>query len=272
MKIKFLKPAAYLLLLFGVMYAVTSCEKDEPEVMKLPPAESLVIDWSMFPSNDKKSLDEAGFVYGNYLFSLGTVVVWNTVVAANMAIPAIAYTAALDHTPVYLGDDTWEWSYSVSYNQRTIAARLTGARIDNETYSVEMVLSESGGFSEFKWFDGVVRYDRTAANWTLRHSPDNPVDYLDIAYEKDFETEEANIRYTVIDPQNELYNGYVEFGIDPAYDLDAHYTVSRGDSATNIEWSTSNNMGRVKAQHHFGDMNWHCWDTQLQDVECPVEE
>ncbi len=272
MKINFLKPAAYLLLLFGVMFAVASCEKGDPEAMALPPAESLVIDWSKFPSNDKKSAEEAELIYGNYLYSLGTVVVWNTVVAANMAIPAIAYTAAFDHTPVYLGDDAWEWSYNVPYNQRTIVVRLTGTRIDNETYSMEMVLSEAGGFDEFKWFEGVIRYDHTAANWTLRHGPDNPVDYLAIDYEKDFETEVKNIRYTVIDPQNDLYNGYVEFGIDPELDLDAHYTVSGSDSIIFIEWNTVNYMGRVKAQHHFGDANWHCWDTLLQDVACPVEE
>jgi hypothetical protein len=272
MKIKFLKPAAYLLLLsFGVIFTVTSCEKD-PAPMDLPPAESLVIDWSMFPSNTTKSVAEAELNYGNYLFSWGTVVIWNTVVAANIAIPTIAYAAAFNHTPVYLGDNTWEWSYSVTHNQRTIVARLTGSRIDNETFSMEMVLSEAAKFDAFKWFEGVIRYDHTAANWTLSHSPDNPVEYLDIAYEKDFETDVANITYTVIDPQNDLYNGFIDFGIDPELDLDAHYTVSKGDSATYIEWSTSNKMGRVMAEHKFIDVNWHCWDTMLRDVECPVSE
>ena len=267
-----LKHAAYLLLLsFGVMLVVTSCEKD-PEPMILPPAESLSIDWNVFPKNATKSAENAELIKGNWLYSAATIVVWNTVVAANMAVPTVAYAAAFNHTPVYLGDNTWEWSYSVTHKERTIVARLTGARIDNETFSMEMVLSEAGGFVEFKWFEGVIRYDRTEANWILRRSPDKPDDYLEIAYEKDFETDVANIRYTVIDPQDNLYNGFIEFGIDPELDLDAHYTISGGDSTVYIEWSRSNKRGRVKANHHFSDENWHCWDTELNDVDCPVTE
>jgi hypothetical protein len=271
MKINFLKPAAYLLLLsLGVIFTVTSCEKEQEEI-KLPPAESLIIDWSMFPSNTAKSITDAELSYGNYLFSWGTVVIWNTVVAANIFIPTFAYTEALKQTPVYI-DNTLVWSFSFTHSARTIDARLTGARIDNETFSMEMVLSEAGGFAEFTWFEGVIRYDHTAANWTLSHSPDNRVEYLDIEYKKDFDTDVSKITYTVIDPQNDLYNGSINFEVDPERDLDAHYTVSKADSATYIEWSSSNIMGRVKAQHHFGDEDWHCWDALRQDVECPVEK
>ncbi len=273
MKNKFLNPTACLLLLsIGILFAVTSCEKD-PEAMDLPPAESIVIDWSQFPDNSTKSLAADDLGYGNFLFSWGTVVIWNTVVAANIAIPTLAYLEALEnHTPVYLGDNTWEWSYSVTINQRTIVARLTGARIDNETFSMEMTLSEARNFDDFKWFEGIIRYDHTEANWTISHSPENPVEYLEIAYEKNFETGERNITYTVVDPDNNLYNGYIDYGIDPDLEFDAHYTVSQGDSTTNIEWDIATEKGRVKAQHHFGDENWHCWNTMLQDIECPASK
>ncbi|MEX0981625.1 MAG: hypothetical protein WD577_01005 [Bacteroidales bacterium] len=267
-----LKIAAYLLLLsFGLMVVGMSCEK-EIETMTLPPAESLVIDWSAFPNNGTKSAEEAELTKVNWFNSAATIFVWNTVVAANMAIPTVAYAAAFNNAPVYLGDNTWEWSYSVTHKERTFIAQLTGARIDKNTFSMEMVLSEAGGFGEFKWFEGVIRYDRTEANWILRRSPDKPDDYLEIAYDKSLETGIKNIRYTVIDPQDSLYNGYVEFGIDPELDLDAHYTISGGDNTTQIEWSTLNKMGRVMSQDLFGDANWHCWDSELNDVDCRVAE
>lgn len=268
---KILRPISYLMMLsFGLLIAFSSCEK-APDPMELPPTESLVIDWDMFPSNDKKSVDEE-LSYINWFYSAASIVVWNTVVAANVAIPTVAYGAAFNNEPVYLGEETWEWSYSVTVNQRTVVARLVGARINNETFSMEMYLTETGNFEDFKWFEGVIRYDHTEANWTLSQGPENPAQYLDISYQKDFETDVANIRYTVIDPTNDMYNGYIDYGIDPAIDLDAHYTISRGDTITYIEWNTDTNEGRVKDERQYGDNVWHCWDTLLRDVECPVEE
>lgn len=259
----------FMFMAAGLMLAVNSCEKD-PEPMELPPAESMVIDWDMFPTNSTKSADEALTVY-NWFYSAGTIFVWNTVVAANIAVPTVAYAAAFNNEPVYQGDETWLWSYSVTVNQRTIDAELLGSRIDNETFSMEMTLSEAGGFEAFTWFKGEIRYDHTAANWTLSYSPQNPTPYLDVTYSKDFEDDVASIRYTVIDPQNELYEDYIEFGIDSSLEYDAHYTISRADTTTFIEWNTQTNAGHVMDQRQFGDEEWHCWDSQLQDVDCSVE-
>jgi len=253
----------------GLMLALNSCEK-EPDPMELPPAESLVIDWDKFPTNATKDAAEVNSIY-NWFYSAGTILVWNTVVAANIVVPTVAYAAAFNHEPVYQGDETWLWSYSVTVNGRTIVAELLGSRIDNETFSMEMTLSEAGVFEEFTWFEGVIRYDHTAANWTLSHSPQYPTPYLDVTYSKDFEEDVANIRYTVIDQQNELYEDYIDFGIDPSLEYDAHYTISKADTTTNIEWSTQTNAGHVMDSRHFGDEEWHCWDSQLQDVDCSVE-
>lgn len=262
-----MKPVSYILILtMGLMFVFTSCEK-EPERMDLPPAESLVIDWSMFPSGDKKATAEPETAW-NFLYSGLSILVWNTVVAAHIVIPTVAYVEAFNHEPVYQGDNEWKWSYSVPVNGKTIVAELVGARIDNESFSMVMTLSENGGFQNFEWFSGVIRYDHTAATWTLAHSPDNGTDYLEIDYTKNFDTEVSNIRYTVIDPQNEIYNGYIDYGIDPDLDFDAHYTIFRNDTTTFIEWNTETDAGRVKDEANFGDANWHCWDSQLQDVDC----
>jgi hypothetical protein len=258
-----------MILSFGLMFTITSCEK-APAPMELPPSESMVIDWDQFPTNTKKSI-EIDSTYKNWFYSAASIVVWNTVVAANIVIPTVAYGAAFNHEPVYQGDETWEWSYSVTVNQRTIVARLVGSRIDNATFSMEMYLSETDNFKDFIWFEGVIRYDHTEAHWTLSHSPQNPVEYLDITYKKDIETGEKSIRYTVIDPENDLFNGYIDFGIDPELDLDAHYTISKNDTTTYIEWNTDTRAGRVKDQGKYGNDLWHCWDTMLQDVDCPEE-
>ncbi|MCA1747562.1 MAG: hypothetical protein LC655_07680, partial [Bacteroidales bacterium] len=73
-----------------------------------------------------------------------------------------------------------------------------------------------------------------------------------------------------IDPQDSrFFHTYVDFGIDPELDYDAHYAISGGESVTQIEWSTSSKEGRIKSPKLFGDENWHCWDTELNDRACP---
>lgn len=268
---KIFKPFSIILVLaFGLILAFTSCQKD-PEPMALPPAESLVIDWDVFPKSVQKSVEGPQTII-NWFYSAATILVWNTAVALNIVVPTVAYGEAFNHTPVYLGDESWEWSYSVPVNNITYVARLVGTRLNNETFSMEMYLSQAGGFQDFEWFTGVIRYDHTEADWTLNQSPQSPVSFLSVHFEKDYETEVANIRYTVVDEGNDLYNGYIDYGLDPSLDLDAHYTLFKNGAATYIEWSTETKAGRVMDEAQFADAEWHCWDTQLQDVTCPPEE
>jgi hypothetical protein len=223
------------------------------------------LDLSQFPSNSTKAVN---VLNNNWRYSSINVLVWNALIAANIAIPITAYAEAFNHTPVYLGDYSWEWSYSVIVSEKTYDVSLVGKRIDNETFSMEITLSESGGFQDFKWFEGVIRYDLTEANWTISHSPVNPVEYLDIHFQKDFETEVASIRYTVTDPNNKIYNAYIEYGVDPVLDFDAYYTIFMTNSITNIEWDRITGAGRVMDFAHFQDQQWHCWDSLLEDVDC----
>jgi len=162
----------------------TSCEtEEEPIPIDLPPISSLKIDLNEFPSNNTKSVELAAW---NWLHASLTAFAWNAVLAVNVAIPVAAYVEAFNHAPVYLGDHSWEWSYSVIVGAETYETRLLGKRLDNETFSMEMNLSQLGGFQDFKWFEGEIRYDHTAATWMISHSPDIRTEYLEIAYEKDF--------------------------------------------------------------------------------------
>lgn len=265
---KIFKPVSYLLILaMGLALTFTSCEK-EPAVMDLPPKESLQIDLSVFPTNNTKAGDAT---IGNWLYSAGQIFIWNVGIAANIIIPVAAYAEAFNHPPVYLGDNAWEWSYSVTIGTDTYVASLIGERLNNSEFSMKMYLTKSGanGFEDFEWFTGVIRYDHTQANWSMNLDPANPVAYLDIEYHKDFENETADIRYTCVDPNNDLYQGYIEYGIDPTYDYDAYYTISKVSTVTYIEWDTETAAGRVMDETKFGDAEWHCWDTQLLDVVCP---
>ncbi len=265
-----IRPVSYVVILaIGLAMTFTSCEK-APEVMALPPKESLQIDLDVFPkANDgTKSLELPG---PNFNHSAGNVIIWNLGIAANIFVPIVAYAEAFNHEAVYLGDNSWEWSYSVNIGLNTYVASLIGERINNQEFSMTMYLTKSGmnGYENFEWFSGVIRYDHTAASWTMNRNPASKVAFLDIVYHKDFEAETADIRYKCVDPDNNLYNAFIEYGIDPEYDYDAYYTISNTAGTTYIEWNTETAAGRVSDLVQYGDDGWRCWDTLLQDVVCP---
>ncbi|MCF8226137.1 MAG: hypothetical protein K9J30_09690 [Bacteroidales bacterium] len=256
-------------ILAGIFLFVSSCE-NEPEPMDLPPAESLILDLSEFPSVDSVSKSVPA-LRTNWQHSSLTVLGWNTLLAINVAIPVAAYDEASNHTPVYLENGDWEWSYNAEIKDKNYQVRLIGSPVDDQYFRMTMYLSEGNSFTNFEWFTGIIMYDHSSAEWKLNHSPDNPVAYMQVNYEKDQENEEAKIRYTVIDPGNQFVNSYIEYGKQPLLEYDAYYTVSKKGNLTIIQWNTITRAGRVLDEGYFHDIQWRCWDSQLNDVPCPTE-
>jgi hypothetical protein len=100
--------AAYLLSL-SLVFAATSCEDKEPveDRPELPPIESLKMDFSDFaeePGGDKGTLA----TYQNFWYSFWTVAIWNSAAVIVSALPVTAYAYALQQTPAYVGNYTWE--------------------------------------------------------------------------------------------------------------------------------------------------------------------
>jgi len=268
---KRLKLIAVFALTAMVLFTVTSCD-NEPvnQRPELPPAESLVMDFSDFttqPGSMKSS--EASYV--NFLLSYTTVSFWNASTILVTAFPVVAYTHALTQTPEFLGDDTWEWSFEFQFNAQTYLAILTGKRLNNEEFSMEMVISLASMPEEgVKWFDGVIRYDHTSADWTLYKEGSLAV--LEIEWNMDYVTEEADLTYTYVEPDQVETGSYIMWEYRPEEVYDAAYTISMSEGMIMIEWNVSTIEGRVKSLAYFEDDNWHCWDSYangLVDIECP---
>ncbi len=203
--------------------------------------------------------------YVNFLHSYLTVFFWNVATTVTFAPPIIAYAYSLQQTPEYLGDNTWEWAYSVAVGQDSLMVTLTGARINNEEFSMEMIIASSQApEAGVKWFDGVVRYDHTHADWNFYK--EGSVKALEAEWNKDFETEVADLTYTYTEAGNEQNGSYIMLAYDPAEVYDASYSISLAAGMTNIEWNTTTKEGRVKDEVKFGDTEWHCWDTHANGL------
>jgi hypothetical protein len=253
------------------------CEKkgDPPA---LPPAESMMIDFTEFAAVKKSSF--LSVENTNWGVAATVAGVWNSLLAVNLAVPVAAFHMAIQNSPEYLDNKTWEWTYSVSAVGATYIARLRG-QIKTEEIQWNMYITRmgAGGFTEFEWFSGTTALDGNSGQWILNHSKQFPEPMLRIDWEKTGD-EIGSVKYTYVrDLNNErledLFKGsYIEYGLTSAalnafYDVHFYEFTKEKYVDVNIEWSTTAHNGRVKAQDYFQDALWHCWDGNGNDITCP---
>ena len=275
------------ILLVFVLTSVLFCgceKKGDPPV--LPPAESMNIDFSNFSEQEKSApigFDTKGVENVNWTFSAFVANIWNHILVDYLAVPVAAFKIAVNKKPSYLADKKWEWRYSVEAVGGKYNARLTGQAGENDV-KWEMYLAREGigGFGEFLWFEGTSGKDGKSGQWILNHSSQFPEPLLKIDWTYDG-VKIGGIRYTYIrelkDNRTEdpFKNSYIEYGLS-GNPLNAFYNVHFYESLfvqdfvdVNIEWSTTEHNGRVKANYFFKDDNWHCWDGNGNDAVCPAK-
>jgi hypothetical protein len=263
-----------------------SCKKDNEVPPAVPPLSTMKIDFSNFTSDMKSAMmpgsenETKGVTNGNYQFAASVAGFWNLLLTLNLVIPVASYTESFNHTPVYIENRTWQWTYSVNVLAGTYKARLTGQIRDNDV-KWEMYISKegAGAFSEFRWFDGTSALNGNSGQWILYHSVAFPEPMLQIDWTKVDETV-GSIKYTYVrvkkdDRTTDPANGsYIEYGLQNS-SLNAFYNIHLFESVyTNsfanvfIEWNTTTHNGHVKAFYKYSDNNWHCWDANGNDIVC----
>jgi hypothetical protein len=247
-----------------------SCTKDDEDTQPdLPPLEALSMDFSDFTTfPDTTSPLKSADSYINFVYSFTTVGVWSFLTGLPMIIPVAVYAECLKQTPEYLGDNGWQWSFSVTIATVTYEARLVAKRIDNETFSAKMYVTQTGAYEDFMWFEGIVRYDHTYAEWTMYESAANNVAWLSVVWNKDWVAATSDITYEILKTSSPEFGSYISYGIVDNTDYDAFYTISGSEGSAEIKWNTTTKAGRVKAEYFFDDTEWHCWNESFMDVSC----
>jgi hypothetical protein len=263
------------LLLLTVLMAglLTSCKKKKGNPPALPPEESFVIDFSNFESG--KSADFSSFNKGvensNWEFAVLVAGYFRTIVASTLIVPISAFKVAVDQTPTWLEEKTWQWSYSVSVASVTYKARLVG-QIGTSDVQWKMYVTKegTGGFAEFLWFQGTSKTDGSSGQWTLNESSSAQQPLLQIDWIKTA-TGMGTIKYTYVKTGN-FKNSYIEYGKTTGT-FNSYYKISYYNgtafSDMDVEWSSTGFNGRVKCPLWFGDSSWHCWNSNLANIVCP---
>ncbi|MEZ5071405.1 MAG: hypothetical protein R2751_10645 [Bacteroidales bacterium] len=267
----FIRQFALVAAALALLVGTTACDKEPvDERPDLPPMESILMDFSDFEQQPAGTKSTAA-TYEHFLSAYLSVAYWNVVATAATAVPVAAYGYLLQQDAVYLGDHTWEWSVDFTVNLLQYTATLTGARLNNETFSMEMKIALAATPQlAVKWFDGEVRYDHTHAEWFLYE--DGTTQALKIVWNKDFEAGDADLTYTYVKPDQDETGSFISWAYVSGADLDASYTIDLSEGDTFIEWSTADKNGRIQSIPYFDDADWRCWDTAangLADIDCP---
>ncbi len=261
---KTVKSIFLLIVIFSLSF--NSCKKDKEIAPDLPPRSSFLADFSDFTSS-KMKIDTTSV---NWNHASGNVIVWNLIITVGLVIPVTSYIEAVsNHEAVYQSDNTWLWEYPFGSGGNTYKAKLFGT-IVTDSVNWEMYISKSGDFEDFLWYSGSSGLDRMGGNWILYNQPTIPTELLRIDWKRITE-ETGYIRYMNIEPNGIENGGYILYGNDADTELDSYYDIyNKGlDNLIEIEWNSTDISGRVKDSDKFGDENWHCWDIDKKDVNCP---
>jgi hypothetical protein len=275
-----MKKLSFVFALILSISIIQSCQKDpvfDPyegqEAPQLPPAESFVINLLPFTQLDSLTSNEIDSrSVNNWGHSVANVLVWNTLLMVNMAVPTLAFYESFHHQAVYQGGGVWLWAYEVTDATGTYQAKLYGELLATDEVKWDMYISKVGGFTQVLWYSGIVANDQSYANWTLNYNASNPTPFVSIDFLRNNGNDVASIRFTNIIPGNPENGGYIEYrtgNVVPG-EFDRAYDVYGAgiDNLLQINWDSVNKNGRVKDPNKFLDEEWHCWDTNLQDIDC----
>lgn len=264
-----------LALLLIVIMVIGACNKDEDKETppSLPPESSIMIDFSLFPSDVKSAEDlkTMSLTSLNHFKASATVFIWTGILTLYMTIPTAAFVKVVNESPVYQGNKQWLWSYSFAVGFQTLVAELYGT-IEDEKVNWEMYIFPEGSTTKFLWYSGWSNLAGTEGYWAINKDSNNdniPEDALEIDWTKLVSEEIASVTFTDITGDS-TDGSFISFGIDNSLDLNAYYDIygSIKDNLIEIEWNTETYKGRIKDPLGYGDENWHCWDELLIDISC----
>jgi hypothetical protein len=251
------KKMAVLALAVGLM--ATSCNKDK-DAPALPAATSM--EFSSTSLSGSKKTD--GLAYD--LVSFG-MTYWNTVIAANIAVPVASFKEAFNHEAKYSSKDKdYVWSYDVVVKNIKYTANLHG-KVDGDKVAWKMLVSQQGGFQDYEWYTGTSKVDGTSGQWKLnRGATSGTVTYLTIDWTNNSSNSTHSTKFTLSDANDVNFGNYINYYVNTDAEFNGHYDVYDAvkKELIQIMWSTADRHGKVIG----ADLESSCWDSATNDVNC----
>ena len=238
-------------------------EDDVPEVIP-PEVFSLPVD--LF---DQSATAKTGAPKIN--FTAAALRVWpvSLLMTANLIIPSVATSAALQADPVFQGD-VWEWSSSATANGQTIGFVLSADRNGGSTdWSMKINMTDpvtSNELVDFELFSAQTSNNGQSGSWSLfYYLNEQSQNVLDAEYVITSDTEKY-ITFSI--PESAAQNAgdsvrYEENGDERTF---LWQQVDQGISHT-VTWNHVTKEGSIIAtNYNNGEVS--CWDADFEDVAC----
>lgn len=267
---KILSPGLLLIILLCFF---AGCKKDKGDPPVLPPKESMMIDFSNFENQTQSArlaTEIKGTENSHWEFAALAAVTWKALLTMNLAVPVASFKLAIDQSPSWVSEKTWQWSYNVPAGGVTYKARLTGQIISTDV-EWKMYITKEGAapFTDFLWFEGTSKIDGSGGEWTIYESNSSPVPMMQIEWTRTGASV-GTVKYSYVKTGN-FKDSYIEYGLTGSA-LNAYYKIHYFNgvkfSDVDVEWSTTNHNGRVKSLDYLSDSNWHCWNENKINVTC----
>jgi len=257
-------------------FVITGCPQNQPP--EIPPESTFKMDFSTFSNSNSQNPASEGDAQTdvtstklNWLCAYTNVLVWSGVLTVTLVIPVAAFHESFNHVPVQQEDGTWVWPYNFTVWGVLYSAELHAKTDAGGDTTWKMYVSKEGGYTDFLWFSGVSNFALTEGTWTLNHDPNDSTPFIGVEWHRDLSAGTADIKYTNIIPGGSENGGHIFYGITTEPPYDAFYNIyNKGkDNYTDIEWNTTTLEGHVKDLRVFLDNDWHCWNSDREDIICP---
>ena len=241
----------------------------------IPPVQTFVIPFGDFQNMGAHEVSSFASNQTNWEWAADSVGFWSMFGTIMLAVPVAAFQASFQHTPVQQDDGSWIWSYSVNVLGSIYTAELH-AQFETEVLPEgvhwSMNISKEGEYEDFLWYYGEGNLPATQGFWILRQSPAVPTDLLQIDWSRNISAETYAVKYTNIVPDGPENGGYIDTQYTKGVPYDHIWDIyNKGqDNHTLIQWSQNTGEGRVQDSDHFGDGDWHCWDSARTNITCPA--
>jgi len=254
-----------------------------PAAPELPPVASMQFGLDAFGAPARTAMEPLGASgsaaagararsMGNWWQAAVRVAVIDLVVAAAVTPPALAFGAALNAEPEYLGAGTWRWTYLwTAADGDQVEIRLTGT-LETDRVHWELRLREeltAPPEESLVWFYGASFHGEERGYWIFNELgtgaavPVARVDW-DVRGPQDEELRFECIAVGSDDDGDRL----VSF-VDGARHTLEFYDASEAIFA-DIGWNAVTGAGSLQVPDYNGGER-ACWDTNRQDVECPAD-
>lgn len=262
-----IKPFFIFVLLLGATFIGCSTATEEfGEAPELPPLESMSINFDELEAQSKIVASQTAVADSSFLIALVNVSLIKQLYDNSLELPQAILEGAKNVDPEFIGDATWQWTYSSSSEQGIpFSVRLT-ATLEPQWISWNFYVSVA--FQQTDWddvllFSGTTSYDGTEGTWSLY----NPVSEV-VIYSMEWQVlGDSTTILMKIDPnENEAATYEIVYTFVDGYKT-VTFADTENETQTTIRWNVETGAGSIVSPNYNGGVE-SCWDENRQNTTC----